>query len=74
MKKSSFFKSGSGSRKAFVSSFQNEKELKELLAEQAYINGVIASDKYVNVSKSIKFMIYSFCSLVVLLVFEFLVM
>ena len=30
MKKSSFFKSGSGSRKAFVSSFQNEKELKEM--------------------------------------------
>ena len=30
MKKSSFFKSGSGSRKAFVSSFQNEKELKEI--------------------------------------------
>ena len=29
MKKSSFFKSGSGSRKAFVSSFQNEKELNE---------------------------------------------
>ena len=53
---------------------EKEKELKELLAEQAYINGVIASDKYVNVSKSIKFMIYSFCSLVVLLVFEFLVM
>ena len=53
---------------------EKEIELKELLAEQAYINGVIASDKYVNVSKSIKFMIYSFCSLVVLLVFEFLVM
>ncbi len=30
MKKSSFFKSGSGSRKAFVSSFQKEKELKEI--------------------------------------------
>ena len=30
MKKSSFFKSGSGSRKAFVSSFQNEEELKEI--------------------------------------------
>ena len=30
MKKSSFFKSGSGSRKAFVSSFQNERELKEI--------------------------------------------
>ena len=30
MKKSSFFKSGSGSRKAFVSTFQNEKELKEI--------------------------------------------
>ena len=30
MKKNSFFKSGSGSRKAFVSSFQNEKELTEI--------------------------------------------
>ena len=29
MKKNSFFKSGSGSRKAFVSSFQNKQELKE---------------------------------------------
>ena len=60
--------------KELIRVMENEKELKELLAEQAYINGVIASDKYVNVSKSIKFMIYSFCSLVVLLVFEFLVM
>ena len=42
--------------------------------KKSIINGVIASDKYVNVSKSIKFMIFSFCSLVVLLVFEFLVM
>ena len=53
---------------------ENEKELKELLAEQAYINGVIASDKYVNVSKSIKFMIYSFCYFEVIFVFEFLEM
>ena len=30
MKKSYFFKSGSGSRKAFLSTFQNEKELKEI--------------------------------------------
>ena len=29
MKKNSFFKSGSGARKAFVSSFQNKQELKE---------------------------------------------
>ena len=29
MKKNSFFKSGSGTRKAFVSSFQNKQELKE---------------------------------------------
>ena len=60
--------------KELIRVMENEKELKELLAEQAYINGVIASDKYVNVSKSIKFMIYSFCSLVVLLIFELLVM
>jgi|TARA_B100001057_G_C22860439_1_gene954307 hypothetical protein len=60
--------------KELIRVMEDEKELKELLAEQAYINGVIASDKYVNVSKSIKFMIYSFCSLVVLLLFELLVM
>ena len=58
--------------KELIRVMEDEKELKELLAEQAYINGVIASDKYVNVSKSIKFMIYSFCSLVVLLLFELL--
>ena len=33
MKKNSFFKSGSGSRKAFVSSFQNKQELKEKYQE-----------------------------------------
>ena len=33
MKKISFFKSGSGSRKAFVSSFQDGKELKELFQD-----------------------------------------
>lgn len=53
---------------------ENEKELKELLAEQAYINGVIASEKYMNVTKAIKYMIYSFCALVTLLLFEFLMM
>ena len=31
MKKKSFFKSGSGSRKAFVSTFQDKKELVEVL-------------------------------------------
>ena len=36
MKKSSFFKSGSGSRKAFVSTFQNEKELKEIQQDNNY--------------------------------------
>ena len=53
---------------------ENEKDLKELLAEQAYINGVIASEKYTNVTKAIRYMIYSFCSLVVLLLFELLMM
>lgn len=53
---------------------ESEEELKELLAEQAYINGVIASDKYVNVTKSIKYMVYSFCVLIALLLFEFLMM
>ena len=52
----------------------NENEMKELLAEQAYINGVIASEKYINVTKAIRFMIYSFCTMVVLLLFELLMM
>ena len=60
--------------KELIRVMEDEKELKSLLAEQAYINGVIASDKYVNVSKSIKFMIYSFCSLIVFLLFEFILM
>ena len=53
---------------------ENDKELKELLAEQAYINGIIASEKYVNVTRSIKYMIFSFATLVILLLFEFLMM
>ena len=53
---------------------EDEKKLKELLAEQAFINGVIASDKYMNVSKAIKFMIYSFCSMILILILEFLLM
>ena len=52
----------------------DEKNIKELLAEQAFINGVIASDKYMNVSKAIKFMIYSFCSMILILILEFLLM
>ena len=31
MKKNSFFKSGSGARKAFVSTFQDKIELKEVI-------------------------------------------
>ena len=31
MKKNSYFKTGSGSRKAFVSTFQDKSELKEIL-------------------------------------------
>ena len=60
--------------KELIRVMENEKELKELLAEQAYINGVIASEKYTNVTKAIRYMIYSFCSLVVLLLFELLMM
>ena len=33
MDKNSFFKSGSGSRKAFVSNFQNDKDLKEIFQD-----------------------------------------
>ena len=51
-----------------------EQKLKELLAEQAFINGVIASQKYMNVAKAIKFMIYSFITLITLLLFEFILM
>ncbi len=51
-----------------------KKKLKELLAEQAFINGVIASDKYMNVTKAIKFMIYSFFSLILILIIKFILM
>jgi len=60
--------------KELISVMDNEKKLKELLAEQAFINGVIASDKYMNVTKAIKFMIYSFCSLILILIIKFILM
>ena len=47
MKKSSFFKSGSGSRKAFVSTFQNEKELKEIQQDN---NSSLVKNKIFNKS------------------------
>mgnify|MGYP001270946576 FL=1 len=47
MKKNSFFKSGSGSRKAFVSSFQNEKHLKEIIQDN---NSSLIKDKIFNKS------------------------
>jgi len=56
--------------KRLIEVMENEKELKELLAEQSYINGVIASKKYTNVTKAIKFMVYSLSVLFSLLVFE----
>ena len=69
-----FYKTPNKYSKELIKVMDNEKELKELLAEQAYINGVIASEKYTNVTKAIRYMIYSFCALIVLLLFEFLVM
>ena len=53
MKKNSFFKSGSGSRKAFVSNFQNEKHLKEIIQDN---NSSLIKDKIfkpLNVSSKI---------------------
>ena len=47
MKKNSFFKSGSGSRKAFVSNFQNEKHLKEIIQDN---NSSLIKDKIFNKS------------------------
>lgn len=69
-----FYKTPDNYSKELIRVMESEEELKELLAEQAYINGVIASDKYVNVTKSIKYMVYSFCVLISLLLFEFLMM
>ena len=69
-----YYKTPDKYSKELMRVMENEKELKELLAEQAYINGVIASEKYTNVTKAIRYMIYSFCSLVVLLLFELLMM
>ena len=60
--------------KELIKVMEDDKKLKELLAEQAFINGVIASQKYMNVSKAIKFMIYSFGTLILILLFEFLIM
>jgi|TARA_B100000902_G_scaffold165170_1_gene160131 hypothetical protein len=60
--------------KELIKVMEDDKKLKELLAEQAFINGVIASQKYMNVSKAIKFMIYSFGTLILILLFEFLMM
>ena len=59
-----------------ISNFSKKKSANQLmpLLYKAYINGVIASDKYVNVTKSIKYMVYSFCVLIALLLFEFLMM
>ena len=69
-----FYKDADVYSKELISVMENEKKLKELLAEQAFINGVIASDKYMNVTKAIKFMIFSFSSLVLILLLEFLLM
>ena len=69
-----FYKEADLYSKELISVMENEKKLKELLAEQAFINGVIASDKYMNVTKAIKFMIFSFSSLVLILLLEFLLM
>ena len=60
--------------KELIKVMEDEKKLKELLAEQAFINGVIASQKYMNVSKAIKFMIYSFVTLISIILFEFIIM
>ena len=69
-----YYKTPDKYSKELMRVMENEKDLKELLAEQAYINGVIASEKYTNVTKAIRYMIYSFCSLVALLLFELLMM
>lgn len=69
-----YYKDAKVYSKELISVMEDEKKLKELLAEQAFINGVIASDKYMNVSKAIKFMIYSFCSMILILILEFLLM
>ncbi len=69
-----YYKEADVYSKELISVMDNEKKLKELLAEQAFINGVIASDKYVNVTKAIRFMIYSFSTLIISVLLELLLM
>ena len=67
LKKSVFFfndiknhyKSAEEYSKALKKTMLDDEELVSLLSEQAYINGVIAAEKYSNISKAIKFMMYS---------------
>ena len=48
----------------------DDEELVSLLSEQAYINGVIAAEKYSNISKAIKFMMYSVFAALATILFE----
>ena len=53
---------------------EDDEILKDLLSEQAYINGIIAADKYTNVLKSIQYFIYSIISLLAILIFELIIL
>ena len=50
----------------------NDEDLVELLGEQAYVNGVIAAEKYANISKAIKFMMYSVFTAISAILTEFI--
>ena len=60
----------------YKKSSKNEpfKETDPLEPLSPYGISKLASEKYINVTKAIRFMIYSFCTMVVLLLFELLMM
>ena len=78
LKKSVFFfndiknhyKSAEEYSKELKKTMLDDEELVSLLSEQAYINGVIAAEKYSNISKAIKFMTYSVFAALATILFE----
>ena len=66
------FKSAKKYTKSLRDTMLNDEDLVELLGEQAYVNGVIAAEKYANISKAIKFMMYSVFTAISAILTEFI--
>ena len=69
-----YYKTADIYRKELKEVMEDSEVLKDLLSEQAYINGIIAADKYTNVLKSIQYFIYSIISLLAILIFELIIL